>query len=608
MKTKLLNSMRVLLVAAGLCMGANAWAGDPTAWGDGTGKSWTSPTTGTYYSGSTISLKGVTITLGSADDASHEWSYDNGLKPAQMPTTDGTASTLITTFSAETPFGTLPTKGCFLKIVPSEDGKVTINCKPSTGSGQSLVFVTATADAPTTITAAAIDVSTAAGDKEYDVTNGNVYYFFQLAYSGQLTGYRPILKGVSFTSASLSEAYLALQSAYKTAKAFYDASVEGTGLFCYSTSARSTFNTVLEGAKTLLDGTPTDAECTSKTTDVNNALATFKAAQNKPDAEKCYYIKYGELYLNLNSDQKWSDATVYMPVLSNQPYAVKFEAKDDTENAYYIKNAGGSVYIYKQDGNYATALGDKNNNHYFLPEAVAGGDIKFKSSWQGTYYFASGTPAHGAVLGVSSQNVKSFTVSEASQATATANITSAQWATFVAPFDVTLPTGVTAYTCTYTNKKLTTTATGSKTVGANTPVLLHSESTYTNKFTGYAQSYWSGKPESNSLVGTLSAITLDTDGTVYLLQKQDEVVGWYQYSTGTISSTANRAYLKVPAAAPATVARRFIPLFDESEPTGITQVNGEDVKANAYYNLKGQRVSQPTKGLYIVGGKKVMVK
>ena len=83
------------------------------------------------------------------------------------------------------------------------------------------------------------------------------------------------------------------------------------------------------------------------------------------------------------------------------------------------------------------------------------------------------------------------------------------------------------------------------------------------------------------------------------------MLGWYKLADqAEVSSTANRAYLKVPAAA----ARQFIPLFDDSETTGITQVNGEDVKANDYYNLKGQRVSQPTKGLYIVGGRKVMVK
>jgi hypothetical protein len=32
------------------------------------------------------------------------------------------------------------------------------------------------------------------------------------------------------------------------------------------------------------------------------------------------------------------------------------------------------------------------------------------------------------------------------------------------------------------------------------------------------------------------------------------------------------------------------------------------VEDNNYYNLNGQRVSQPKKGLYIVNGKKVVIK
>ena len=40
-------------------------------------------------------------------------------------------------------------------------------------------------------------------------------------------------------------------------------------------------------------------------------------------------------------------------------------------------------------------------------------------------------------------------------------------------------------------------------------------------------------------------------------------------------------------------------------------VNGEGLKINGsevYYNLQGQRVLYPTKGLYIVNGKKVIIK
>jgi len=55
--------------------------------------------------------------------------------------------------------------------------------------------------------------------------------------------------------------------------------------------------------------------------------------------------------------------------------------------------------------------------------------------------------------------------------------------------------------------------------------------------------------------------------------------------------------------------RGFIGFGDET--TGIESVQGEGVKVNGsenYYNLNGQRVAQPTKGLYIQNGKKVIVK
>ena len=41
---------------------------------------------------------------------------------------------------------------------------------------------------------------------------------------------------------------------------------------------------------------------------------------------------------------------------------------------------------------------------------------------------------------------------------------------------------------------------------------------------------------------------------------------------------------------------------------GIETVRGESLRAHSYYNLQGQPVAKPTKGLYILNGKKVLVK
>ena len=68
---------------------------------------------------------------------------------------------------------------------------------------------------------------------------------------------------------------------------------------------------------------------------------------------------------------------------------------------------------------------------------------------------------------------------------------------------------------------------------------------------------------------------------------------------------ACRAYFKLSDGASAS---EFVLNFGD-ETTGINAVNGSELKVNGeYYNLAGQRVAQPTKGMYIVNGKKVVVK
>ena len=50
-------------------------------------------------------------------------------------------------------------------------------------------------------------------------------------------------------------------------------------------------------------------------------------------------------------------------------------------------------------------------------------------------------------------------------------------------------------------------------------------------------------------------------------------------------------------------------VFDDAEATGIATVskavNNND---NNFYNLQGQRISQPSKGIFIKGNKKVVKK
>ena len=75
--------------------------------------------------------------------------------------------------------------------------------------------------------------------------------------------------------------------------------------------------------------------------------------------------------------------------------------------------------------------------------------------------------------------------------------------------------------------------------------------------------------------------------------------------TPTVSTLKSlRCYFEYPSGGN---ARSFV-IDEEGGTTGINAVNGEGFMVNGYYNLNGQRVAKPTKGLYIVNGKKVVIK
>lgn len=89
-----------------------------------------------------------------------------------------------------------------------------------------------------------------------------------------------------------------------------------------------------------------------------------------------------------------------------------------------------------------------------------------------------------------------------------------------------------------------------------------------------------------------------TSGYNYYYLASDE---FHLANDGTLQS--GKAYLKVAETSAPVLNINF------GETTGIDSVKGSENKANGeYYNLSGQRVAQPTKGLYIVNGRKVVIK
>ena len=106
----------------------------------------------------------------------------------------------------------------------------------------------------------------------------------------------------------------------------------------------------------------------------------------------------------------------------------------------------------------------------------------------------------------------------------------------------------------------------------------------------------------NSLTGTMTNIT--NPGNAYVLNyKAATGAGFYKLdASGTIG--ANKAYLTYSSIGG---ARGYFLFGDATEISATLNDNGE-MTNEKYYDLQGRRVAQPQKGLYIVNGKKVIIK
>ncbi|SNU03910.1 Ig-like domain (group 2) [Prevotellaceae bacterium MN60] len=105
----------------------------------------------------------------------------------------------------------------------------------------------------------------------------------------------------------------------------------------------------------------------------------------------------------------------------------------------------------------------------------------------------------------------------------------------------------------------------------------------------------------NLFVRGTGAAVATTDGsyTNYILSTKSGVVGFYHANNNIVA--VNRAYLHTSVS-----AARIDLSFDEL--TGINEMKNQKEAVEGIFDLQGRKVAQPAKGLYIVNGKKVVIK
>ena len=107
--------------------------------------------------------------------------------------------------------------------------------------------------------------------------------------------------------------------------------------------------------------------------------------------------------------------------------------------------------------------------------------------------------------------------------------------------------------------------------------------------------------EANRL-GLSSGKTTSNDSyDVYALANKNGVVGFYLVEPG-VKVPEGKCYISINKP---SSAREFLSIGDDA--TGIKAVEGV-TERGVVYDLQGRRVAQPTRGLYIENGKKVIIK
>lgn len=194
--------------------------------------------------------------------------------------------------------------------------------------------------------------------------------------------------------------------------------------------------------------------------------------------------------------------------------------------------------------------------------------------------------------------------------TVSKTISAAGWATYCSPYALDFSDNIENLTDAYivtggANGVLTKSSVKGGTVPANTGLLLKgTEGTVTIPVVASSTTDVS----SNIMIG----VTANTDiaaGTGWVLMNDaTNGLGFYK-NINAFTVGANTAYIplsKLPE--PTNNARGFFSLF-EDETTGVQELKNSRIEElKNYYDLQGRRVAQPTKGLYIKNGCKIVIK
>lgn len=254
-----------------------------------------------------------------------------------------------------------------------------------------------------------------------------------------------------------------------------------------------------------------------------------------------------------------------------------------SETDYYLcANGTGTRDVYG-------GTSPETNNTKYAWALISADDY---ATWQNSFVLDEAT-GYSATKDI-------YNVNPTMNRTMTANV----WNTLVVPFDMAIPSGWTVKEPTAFEGTTLTFGDASSIVHGKPYIVKPTSDVTSFSATGVTLckdlQKTSVSENALTMTGTYTAGTVPTDS--YIIGIKGGASALYKVNS-TVSIKPFRAYFTVADPSGARINLNF-----GDEATGINMVNGSGLKVNGYYNLQGQRVENPKKGLYIVNGKKVMVK
>lgn len=417
----------------------------------------------------------------------------------------------------------------------------------------------------------------------------------------------------------------ALIDAVEKAKNATSANV-GEDAFQHPQAAADILNSTREEAEGILANASDIVTIEEAVEALNNAIEEFEAVElNAPNADVRYAIQTAANWVDFTRNNKdWDHLQdTYFTYLADDRgdhgyYNIKlgfgkkdylaqafvFEAVDDVANGY-------KLYQTDKDGNaryISTGVLYGGNDSQIRTTTEADKALVFQvvaTEIDGVYNLyntkkgANLCPQdEGAYCSSDYPEMDGLRFVAVSKAEVTLKVTNLGWATLMLPFNAEIPAGLEVWSCTgEENGVLSLEAVES--IAANTPYVVSSkEGEYTFADYGLAKQ---DKYAGTMLTGTYAAA--DAPVGSYVLQNGVNGFGFYKVADGKRPTVgAYRCYINASESA--------APMFSLERGEGTTSIEDAELTIDnvVIYDLQGRRVEKMEKGLYIVNGRKVIVK